>query len=41
MESCVANGHLIEYVEDIGGYMWWHCVDCVESHIVYQDTFGG
>jgi hypothetical protein len=41
MDTCVANSHRIEYVEDLGGLTWWRCLDCGEVRPVYTDTQGG
>lgn len=41
MDSCIANSHRVEYIEDYQGITWYRCMTCGEAYPVYRDTNGG
>lgn len=41
MDSCIANSHQVEWIEEASGLTWWHCVTCNVNHPVYTDGIGG
>lgn len=40
METCIANSHRIEYLEDAHGITWWKCIECDEMYQVYSEHHG-